>query len=282
MMRKGVALADVVPDLPLQERHLLPKSWQVVGDIIVVKLKEPLLRRETRIAKALLAMHPNCRCVVVDSGIGGQMRTPKRRVVYPQGESSYTVHKENGVLYPMDVCRVMFSKGNLRERMRMSSVGKDEVVVDMFAGIGYFSLPCAVWASPRRVYAMELNPVAYEYLCDAVSMNHVEDKVVPMLGDSLTLEPPEPAQRVIMGLIGEFGVVGDPVSHLKRAIELLDGTGVIHYHESVPSKLNPERPIGHIEQAASSKGVCYEVLGMRRVKKFSPGVEHVVVDVKIF
>ncbi len=282
MTQRSITLADVLVHLSEQEQRLLPKRWQVVGDIVVVKLKEPLLKRGKEVARALLVMHPSCRCVVADSGIEGQLRTPKRVMVYPEGESPYTVHRENGVLYAMDVCKVMFSKGNQLERMRMGHVGKGEVVVDMFAGIGYFSLPCAVWASPERVYAMELNPVAHRYLCEGITMNHVEDRVVPMLGSCLALEPPESAQRVIMGLIGEFTVVGDPVSYLERAIAFLDGAGVIHYHESVPSKLSPERPLGHIEQAAHSEGVCSEVMGVRRVKKFSPGVDHVVVDIKIF
>ncbi|HIH70299.1 class I SAM-dependent methyltransferase [Methermicoccus shengliensis] len=275
-------LMDVLAHLSPEERRLLPRRWQIVGDIMVVKLKEPLLSRRREIAKALLELHPMCRCVVLDFGIEGQLRTPKREVVYPEGASSYTVHRENGVLYPMDVCRVMFSKGNQFERMRMASVGHDEVVVDMFAGIGYFTLPCAVWASPRRVYAMELNPVAHSYLCEGITLNRVEDRVVPMLGSCLELEPPEPADRVIMGLIGDFSVVGHPVGYLRRAIGLLDGSGIIHYHESVPSVLSPQRPFEHIERAAALEGVSSEVMGMRRVKKFSPGVEHVVVDVKIF
>jgi len=275
-------LGDVLAHFSPEERRYFPRRWQVVGDIIVVKLKEPLLSRKWEVAKALLELHPMCRCVVVDFGVEGRLRTPKREVVYPEGASSYTVHKENGVLYPMDVCRVMFSKGNQRERIRMGGVGHDEVVVDMFAGIGYFTLPCAVWASPRRVYAMELNPVAHSYLCEGITLNRVEDVVVPMLGNCLQLEPPEPADRVIMGLIGDFSVVGHPVEHLRRAIGLLESRGIIHYHESVPSVLSPQRPLEHIGRAAALEGVNHRVLDVRRVKKFSPGVEHVVVDVKIF
>jgi len=74
------------------------------------------------------------------------------------GFKTETVHRENGVIFNLDARKVMFSAGNLKERMRMSLFGKDEFVVDMFAGIGYFTLQMAVHSRPRKIMAIEMNP----------------------------------------------------------------------------------------------------------------------------
>ena len=95
-----------------------------------------------------------------------------------------TVIKENNILYKLDVARIEFSKGNFKERKRVwKSVRKDEVIVDMFAGIGYFTLPLAKFSQAKLIYAIDLNPKAIEYLKENLRMNYVSHKVVPILGD---------------------------------------------------------------------------------------------------
>jgi tRNA wybutosine-synthesizing protein 2 len=60
---------------------------------------------------------------------------------------------------------------------------------------------------------------------------------------------------------------------------LKQGGGFIHYHESVPSKLRFERPVKRVLEAAAGREV--EILNKRVVKRYAPGVDHVVVDVRI-
>ncbi|KAI3948825.1 hypothetical protein MKX01_022239 [Papaver californicum] len=58
------------------------------------------------------------------------------------GDSGWVDHRENGILYSFDVTKCMFSWGNLSEKLRVARLDcKDEVIVDLFAGIGYFVLP---------------------------------------------------------------------------------------------------------------------------------------------
>jgi tRNA wybutosine-synthesizing protein 2 len=47
----------------------------------------------------------------------------------------------------------------------------------------------------------------------------------------------------------------------------------------VPSKLRFERPIKRITEAV--EGRDFEILGQRVVKRYAPGVDHVVIDVRI-
>ena len=89
-----------------------------------------------------------------------------------------TIHEENKIKYLLDPQQVMFSSGNMDERIRMATVSNEkETVVDLFAGIGYFTLPIAVHSHSHQIIACELNPVAFQYLeknCQLNHVNHIE------------------------------------------------------------------------------------------------------------
>ena len=252
---------------------LLPRGWFILGDIIVVKIQPQLESFKHLIGDALLSIYPRCRSVLRDFGIEGQLREPVREII--AGDSSETVHRENGVLFKLDALRVMFSQGNLRERMRMSHIGRDEIVVDMFAGIGYFTLPMAVHARPKRVLAIEINPVAYRYLKENVRLNHVESIVKPILGDCQKATPQGVADRVVMGYVGTTD------RYLRTGVQALRPGGVLHYHQTIPSRKYPDGAIKDVVEVAEMLGKSVEILDCSRVKKYSPGVVHAVVDARI-
>jgi tRNA wybutosine-synthesizing protein 3 len=61
------------------------------------------------------------------------------------GDNGWVTHYENGICYSLDATKCMFSSGNRSEKLRMGQLNcRDEVVVDLFAGIGYFVLPFLV------------------------------------------------------------------------------------------------------------------------------------------
>ncbi|WP_406669912.1 class I SAM-dependent methyltransferase family protein [Methanolobus sp. ZRKC4] len=256
------------------ELSMLPSGWQILGNIIIVTIDPSVDHLKERIAKSLIKMYPSCNTVVRDLGISGQFRLPEREILI--GDNTETINKENGCLFKLDVTKVMFSKGNLYEKKLMSTVGSDEIIVDMFAGIGYFSIPIAVHAKPRKILAIEINPESFFYLRENVSLNHAESIVEARNGDCANFTPENIADRVIMGYVGtthhylEYGI---------RAIKK-EG-GMLHYHETTPESLIFSRPIERIEHAASKAGRNVEILDCRKIKKYSPGIWHVVVDARI-
>ena len=144
----------------------------------------------------------------------------------------------------------------------------------MFAGVGQFAIPISKHANPSKVYAIELNPVAYRYLCENVRINRVGHKVIPLLGDCEKVAPLGVADRVIMGLLHLSCV------YLPLAMQILKPSGgIIHYHETVPERLRFERPVKRIVEAAGERKV--QILEKRVVKKYSPGVFHVVIDARV-
>ncbi|NPV63766.1 MAG: class I SAM-dependent methyltransferase family protein [Methanotrichaceae archaeon] len=272
--REAPELSEMLKaDLSSEEIDLLPRGWFILGQVIIVKIDSRLDRLCPRIARALLSMYPRCKTVLRDFGIEGQLRQPRREII--AGSITETVHVENGVRFKLDAARIMFSQGNLRERIRMSRLGRDETVVDMFAGIGYLSLPMAVHSNPRKILAIELNPVAFHYLQDSVQLNHVADRVRPLLGDCRDRTPVGLADRVIMGMVQ----VTD--QYLQTGIRALRPGGMLHYHQTIPSRLYPARAIDDVVKAADEEGRKAEIIGCSRVKKYSPGVVHAVVDARI-
>jgi tRNA wybutosine-synthesizing protein 2 len=136
-------------DMPENEKKLLPSGWQLLGDVIIITLREELEGRKNDIAQALLSMYPGCKTVLLDRGISGQMRKPEREII--AGEITETIHRENRCQFKLDAMRIMYSQGNLTERKRMCRLGKGEVVVDMFAGIGYFQFRWLCILNQRRL-----------------------------------------------------------------------------------------------------------------------------------
>lgn len=273
--RKSLQLSGLLrSEMSPKEIDLLPKGWFILGDIIIVKIQPQLERFKQEIGQALLSIYPRCKSVLRDFGIDGPLREPVREII--AGVSSETVHKENGVLFKLDAIKVMYSQGNLRERMRMSRLGYGETIVDMFAGIGYFSLPMAVHSRPGRVLAIELNPIAFGYLKENVRLNHVENIVQPILGDCEDLTPSGVADRVVMGYVGKTD------RYLETGINALRPGGVLHYHQTIPSWQYPDAAIKDVVQAAKMLGRRVEIIDCSRVKKYSPGVVHAVVDARIW
>lgn len=256
-----------------EEEAALPRGWQVIGEVILVHIPDTLQEKKGMVAEALLSLYPRCKTVAATKRIAGEYRQPLIEVIAGNGTETY--HKENYVVYKLDVAKVMFSQGNFYERRRMGTVGAGENVVDMFAGIGYFTLPMAVHSKPRHVKAIELNPVSHAYLCENVRINHVEGIVGPVLGDCRENVAEGEADRVIMGYVGTTH------EYLPWGVKALKPGGVLHYHETTPEKLVFERPIAYIKEEAARQGRTAEILETIKVKKYSPGVWHVVVDARI-
>ena len=136
----------------------------------------------------------------------------------------------------------------------------------MFAGIGYFSIPMAVHSRPKKIIGIEINPESFAYLKENIGLNKVEEIFVPICGDCSKAAPEGTADRVLMGYVGTTH------HYLEPAIKALKKSGgILHYHETVPEHL-----------ARIRLGRKVEILETRRIKKYSPGILHVVVDARIF
>ena len=260
-------------ELPSGLISKLPKHWVQIGDVLILPLREEFLPYKREIAE-VYAQVLEVKTVLRKGRILGELREPHYEVIY--GGDTVTVHRENGILYKLDAARIMFSPANVKERIRMAGIAEpDELVVDMFAGIGHLSLPIAKHCG-ARVIAIEKNPYAFKFLVENIELNGVQDRMTAYNIDNREFPGERIADRILMGYVirtHEF---------IPKALQIAKDGAIIHYHNTVPERLMPGEPFQTFRRIAREHGYEAEKLNELVIKRYSPGVWHVVVDVRVF
>ncbi|NPA47578.1 MAG: class I SAM-dependent methyltransferase family protein [Thermococci archaeon] len=260
-------------ELPPELVEMLPKHWVMIGDVLILPIRRELEEYKHRVAE-VYAEVLGAKAVLRKGRISGEFRETNYELLY--GNDTVTVHVENGVKYKLDVARVMFSPANVKERVRMARVARPgELVVDMFAGVGHLSLPMAVHGG-ARVIAIEKSPYTFRFLIENIELNGVVDRMTAYNIDNRDFPGRDLADRVLMGYVvrtHEF---------IGKALDIARNGAVVHYHNTVPERLRPMEPFETFRRVAGENGVEVEKLNELVIKRYAPGVWHVVVDVRIF
>jgi tRNA wybutosine-synthesizing protein 2 len=274
------SLKDILTETELD---LLPRGFQLLGKVMILKLNPILFNKKIVIAQKCMELLPNIKSVYLNKGkIEGTFRKPNN-IEYVAGEDNSIVkHKEHDVIYSFDFTKIMFSQGNLSERKYLATLVKDgEIIIDMFAGIGYFSLPIGRHSKPSRIYSIELNPVAYNYLVENVKLNHLEDLIIPINGDCKKevvklSDSGIKAHRVIMG------VFPAPKKFIKEALLVARDDGTIYHYEGIIEKDNYIDLFDDFVKIAEVQGLRCKLLEKRFVKSYGPHLYHTVLDILIY
>lgn len=274
--------ADLLSDkLPSHLLASLPHAVDFVGDIAVVEMPPELEPHKLAIGAAILKAHKRVRTVLSKSSpVNGVYRLRTFEIIGGDARTQ-TVHKEHGCIYHVDLAKAYFSSRLSYEHLRVASLVKEnETVVDMFAGIGPFAILTAKKHANARVFAVDLNPDAYQLLRKNVLVNRVMGKVTPILGDIRQIVDERldgVADRVIMNLP-------------ERAIEYVDVAckalkpegGVIHYYQFVdtPDPLDTARN-QFAEALSQTDRRLLRVSEARIVQGIAPFKYQVAVDAEI-
>jgi tRNA wybutosine-synthesizing protein 2 len=255
-VKNGGAFDRVIPErCPYTGR-----GFFMIGEIAVIHGERPEC---SDVEKLVEFRRP--RGVLWVESLNEVTRTPSTEVLW--GEIGEVRHHENGYTYYLDPSKVMFSPGNRLEKLRMAALvqenGHGERVADMFAGIGYFTIPVA--GSGGHVHAMEVNPVAFEYLQRNIIANGLSGLVTASLGDCRDLLSGT-YSRIIMGHF-------DAIPMLPCALNHVEAGSTIHVH----SIGNREEQIGKICKSAGFS----PTIVVHNVKKYRPHAWHVVQDVTL-
>jgi len=255
----------------------LPRGYQIIGKILLIKLKPNLLKHKKVIGNAVLNLFPYIHTVCLIKDIGGIERKPKIEIIAGCKKSTQTLHKEHGCQFLIDVSKVMWSQGNKEERMRLTKqVKPNEIIVDMFSGIGYFSIFIAKYCKPKEIYAIDINPEALEFLRKNIWLNNVENTIEILQGDcrkfSNLLE--NTADRIIMGYLFKTE------KFLPYAFKIAKNNAFIHLHRTAKVE-----EIGKLKKKIIDIGkknkVNVKILKVNKVKSYAPKILHVVLDLKI-
>ncbi|XP_074307515.1 tRNA wybutosine-synthesizing protein 2/3/4-like [Silene latifolia] len=281
-MKETVALLLKKRGLSEEILDQLPTRWERLGDIAVLPItsfRDPAwdtlgMELWDAVAKTLGAHRLARQGRVASTG------TRDSRLEILVGDSGWVHHRENGIIYCFDVTKCMFSWGNLSEKLRMARIDcRDEVIVDLFAGIGYFTLPFLVRGHAKLVYACEWNPHAVEALRHNLEANLASDRCIVLEGDNRLTAPKGVANRVCLGLLPS-----SEGSWVVAVRALRSEGGTLHIHMNVKDSEETEwtqHVVKSISEIAESEGRFWKVsmVHLERVKWYAPHIRHVVADI---
>lgn len=257
---------------------MLPRGYQIVGKVLLVRLKRPLLKHKKAIGSAILDILPYVNAVFLLKGMKNVERKPKIELLAAKPGIhmlSQTLHSEHGCQFLVDLSQVMWAAGNKAEKLRLvKQVRSGETVVDMFAGIGYWTIPIAKYKNVKKIYAIDINPKAVEFLRRNVIMNGIAERVEILQGDCRRFAKPLEgmADRIIMGYLQ------DTEKYLPAALAMAKPKAYIHFHRAIPIRKIQEikRKIVSIVEKHGWKA---KFLAVRRVKGYAPAIDHMVFDI---
>jgi tRNA (guanine37-N1)-methyltransferase len=258
-------------------------SFDVVGDIAIIRLPCTSSVTAQTAAKAIMSVHRKVKTVLLQvSPVAGDLRL--RRLTHLAGENkTSTIHREFGCLFSVDVAKCYFSPRLSHERMRIARmIEPNENVVNMFAGVGCFSIIIAKHATHAKVFSIDVNPAAIQFMQENIRLNRVYDKVIPLLGDSkeiINKRLQRVADRVLMPLPEKaFEYLPYAVSALKAS------GGWIHYYgfEHAKKTESPTEKVKlKVAETLDALGVAFEVSFVRVVRSTGPHWFQLAADVHV-
>ena len=259
-------------------------SYDIIGDIAVIRLSEKTKKYGKTVAEAIMQVHKNVETVLAQtSPIHGGFRL--RRLELVAGEAKVvTVHRESGCLFSIDLANCYFSPRLIYERMRVAKlVQREETVVNMFAGVGCFSIVTAKHSSVRRVYSIDTNPAAIHYMKENIRLNRVYRRVIPVQGDAKEVVEKRLshiADRVLMPLPEKA------LDYLPYALSALknQANGWVHYYgfEHADKSENPVEKVElKVAERLESLGGAFEIPLGRVVRTIGPNWYQIVLDINM-
>jgi tRNA (guanine37-N1)-methyltransferase len=269
--------------LPAETLNKVYSSFDIVGDIAIIKTANANPKEAEAIARQILVIHRSVKTVLSPTtAIKSGYRTRELKLLAGENKTVAT-HKESGCSFQVDVGKCYFSPRLSRERTRVAKlVQSGETVVNMFAGVGCFSIIIAKTVRQVKVYSIDVNPVAFGYMVENVRRNRVYGHVHPLLGDAKDVIESQlrgVADRVLMPL-PELAL-----QYLPSALSALKPSGGwIHFHDFQHAPPN-EDPIAKTEQKVADKlgrlGVGYLFAYARVVRSTGPNWWHIVLDIHV-
>jgi tRNA (guanine37-N1)-methyltransferase len=282
-MKKSLINRFLADKLPSNELEKVSRSFDIVGDIAIIKVPHDLESKKDLIAEAVMKANKTVTTVLIQKEpTAGTFRL--RQLEHILGErKTTTLYREYGCVFKVDLAKAYFSPRLSYERMRVGTlVGSGEVVVNMFAGVGCFSIIIAKHSLARMVYSIDLNPEAVRLMRENISLNRVGLWVEALDGDAKGVIEERflnQVDRVLMPLPEKA------YEYLDIALKALKARGgVIHYYDFIHAGRG-EKPIRKLVEKVSDKlnglSVEWVVAASRVVRTVGPNWYQVVLDINV-
>ncbi|MEK6808871.1 MAG: class I SAM-dependent methyltransferase family protein [Nanoarchaeota archaeon] len=267
-------LKNKIPDNLL---HLLPSSYDIIGDIVIfADFPKELAKYERIISKIILSHNKNIRVIAKKTKkYSGRYRLPKFKVI--EGEKKLTTNfKENGCRFKIDLEKCYFSPRLSNERKRIASLVKpNERVLVMFSGIGVYPITIAKNSQAEEILGVEINKSAHEYALENVKLNKANN-VKLFLGDVKKIVPKfrRRFDRIIMPL------PKGAKRYLPMAFSKIKKYGFIHFYDFERAD-KFDRVVKKIETSCKKAKKKFKVINLQKCGQYAPRVFRVCVDCSI-
>ena len=273
MLKK--TLEDVLSE---KESDELFSAFDQVGDIIIVRIPDSLLSKKEIIGKTLLEQVKTVKSVFYQaSSVEGDFRTRNLEILAGENKTE-TEYKEFGCRFIVDVEKAFFSPRLSTERDRIADlVQEGETVINMFGGVGMFSI-IAAKRKKCTVYNIDINPIAAKLCEKNIELNKLAGKVTSIHGDTAKIveeQFKDKGDRVLMLLperSDEF---------LDSAIFAAKNNGIIHYYSHIHADKKSKAAKLSEKHYSEITPIKSNIIDSKIVRAVGPRYYQTVVDVRI-
>lgn len=284
--------------IPPEKARMMYHSYDLIGDVAVVKLPHELDDYEREVGEAIHEVHPRVARVFRVVGETEEVeRNRELKLIWidaqPGGTGGAvaenlgrTVYSEHGCKFVVDVSNVFFTPRLSYERMRIAKqVKPGETVSVMFGGVGTYAIIMAkVCPEVEKIYTIDVNPIAHKLANDNIAINHCTRKVVTILGDAGVVCKENLkglCNRVIMPLPEYAGSFLDSAAAALKE----DAECVINFYAEVSGRLIDKQIDKIIDEAWKKMRGCgvslCEAVGWRIVREVGARRYHIAIDFRV-
>jgi len=269
--RKIKSYKDLV-QIPENLKKFLPTSFDLIGEIVIIKIPEEILDYAPQIGEAIIKAYKSVKSVYLDKGVKGPYRV--RDLEHIAGEQkTETIYKEYGTRFIVDVSKVYVSPRLAEEHKKFSEyVTPSETIFDMFSGFGPFSIFAA--KKGAFAFATDINPYAIHYLYESAKLNGVEDRILGFISDCRKVAGTIKADHVVMNL------PHGSIKFLDHALISEKTPGYIHiyvieYDDKIDQKAN------YIKNLIEKKGYKADIVEISCGKPYAPYQSYYGIHIRI-
>ena len=264
--------------LSTKESDELIWAFDQIGHIIIIRIPDSLISKKKLIGETLLEQVKSAKSIFYQSSsVDGEFRTRDLEILAGDDKTE-TEYKESGCRFFVDVRNVFFSPRLSSERTRIAEfVNNDEVIVNMFGGVGIFSI---IAAKMKRctVFNIDINPLAAKLCKKNIAINKLVGNVISIEGDAsqvINSQLENKSDRTLMLLPEKSD------EFLDSAILSTKSGGIIHYYSHIHADKKSDAAKLSEQHYMQITPVKSTILGSKIVRPVGPRFYQTVVDVKI-